>query len=189
MFDDQKIAESTVEHVEESRQAARTSQRLSCRVLLAEDALDSQRLLCLFLKKAGAQVIVVGNGQTAYEKAMAAFRAEAPFDVILMDMQMPVLDGHEATRRLRDGGYTGPIVALPAHALPEEREKCLTSGCDEFCSKPISRERLLEIVARYSANNSDSTGKCLTANPVHSCTLGDVASNSDPSLSSNNESV
>ena len=102
------------------------------------------------LRKAGAEVAVVENGQLALDAALAAEQSGTPFDVVLMDMQMPVMDGYEATSRLREAGYGRPVIALTAHAMAEDRQKCLGVGCNDYASKPLDREKLLELVARHA---------------------------------------
>ncbi|HIQ19650.1 MAG TPA: response regulator [Planctomycetes bacterium] len=136
-----------------------TAPRLSCRVLVADDRPDIRRVVCELLQAAGAQVTAVENGQQAVEMALATRRprdgradqCRPPFDLILMDMRMPVMDGYQATRSLRQQGYSGPIIALTAHAMAGERQQCLDAGCDDYLSKPIDVDQLLSLVARYTA--------------------------------------
>ena len=123
---------------------------VTSRVLLAEDNSFNQQLIVLMLRKTGAEVAVAENGQLAVEQARTAKKQGKPFDVILMDMMMPVMDGYEATRSLRSEGYEGPIIALTANAMTGDEEKCLDAGCDDYLSKPIDRAALLEKVATYS---------------------------------------
>ena len=119
------------------------------RILLAEDGPDNQRLISFILNKAGLQVEVAENGRIAFEKAISAFDTGNPYRVILMDVQMPEMDGYTATRKLRSEGYEYPIIALTAHAMESERVKCLEAGCDGFDSKPIKKEHLLDLISKF----------------------------------------
>src|SRR5258706_278313 len=128
------------------------------RVLLAEDGLDNQRLVRALLRPLKVELSLVENGAQAVDQALAALDGDRPFELVLMDMQMPVMDGYEATRRLRAQGYSGPVVALTAHAMSSDRGRCLEAGCDEDLSKPIDRVRLLEVVAAFLAERKTDTG-------------------------------
>ncbi|RMF81969.1 MAG: response regulator [Planctomycetota bacterium] len=130
--------------------AASEGASLNVRLLLAEDGPDNQRLLSFILKKAGAEITIVDNGVKAFEEALSAERDGRPFDVILMDMQMPEMDGYTATSKLRSEGYSRPIVALTAHAMSGDREKCIAAGCDDYATKPIDRAKLLETIRRHT---------------------------------------
>ena len=125
--------------------------RLSGRILLAEDGLDNQRLIAFLLKQRGADVTVAENGQIAVDAVSRAREAGQPFDCILMDMQMPVLDGYAATRQIRDAGCRTPVIALTAHAMRGDKERCLEAGCDDYLAKPVDRAELTERVAHYLA--------------------------------------
>jgi signal transduction histidine kinase len=111
------------------------------KVLLVDDSPDNQYLIERMLNKSGAQVTIASNGA---EGVKAAF--EQNFDVILMDIQMPVMDGHQAMKVLLEKGYAGPVVALTAHAMKEERDRAVTSGFSHFLTKPIDYKNLIELL-------------------------------------------
>ena len=116
----------------------------SKRILLAEDSQDAQELVRLFLAPVSSEIVSVENGREAVEAVIKAEREHKAFDVVLMDIQMPVMNGFQATRILRQRGYSKPIIALTAHSLEGDREKCLESGCSDYISKPIDWSALVE---------------------------------------------
>jgi signal transduction histidine kinase/CheY-like chemotaxis protein len=126
------------------------------RVLLAEDGRDNQLLVELLLRREGASVTTVDNGQLAVEHALAAVREGEAYDVVLMDVQMPVLDGHAATRALRLLGYSHRILALTANSMAGDRERALAAGCDGFLAKPIDRQALLAAVAESAEKKAEA---------------------------------
>lgn len=115
-------------------------------VLLVEDNENNQRLLTHYLKRLGGAIDVsyAANGQQGMEMVLAG-----AFDVVLMDMQMPEMDGLEATRRLRHAGYARPIVALTANAMKDDQDRCAAAGCDAFLSKPVDHVIFAQTLARY----------------------------------------
>jgi len=116
-------------------------------VLLADDCADNRRLVARFLSSAGADVSMVADGREVIDAVLTSTRG---FDVIVMDMQMPRLNGYEATRTLRDSGCQTPILALTAHALAEHRDECLQAGCSDYLSKPVSSREVIEAVRRMA---------------------------------------
>jgi CheY-like chemotaxis protein len=117
-------------------------------VLLVEDSQDIMQLVGRILLEAGAKVDYANNGKEALARAH-----NSKFDVILMDLQMPVMDGYEATAQLRKEGYKAPIIAVSAHALKEEHESCLAAGFASHISKPIDGNKLLELIAKPTSRD------------------------------------
>jgi len=113
------------------------------RILLAEDGPDNQRLIAHYMRKAGAEIEILDNGLLLIERFERLLTEGVVIDLILMDMQMPVMDGYEATRQLRRKGYNIPVVALTANAMASDRERCLAAGCDDYATKPISPMKLV----------------------------------------------
>ena len=139
------------------KKAAKALPILAGRVLVVEDNTTNQKLVDRILSRAGLEVTIANNGAEAVEMAEAARQDGVSYDGILMDMQMPVLDGLSATRRLRELGHTLPIVALTANAMASDRDDCLNAGCTGFATKPIERRKLLETLeALFNAATADS---------------------------------
>ncbi len=129
---------------------------LNGRLLVAEDTTDVRLFLDSVLRKAGLDVETAENGEVAYQKTIAAWEKGEPFDAVLMDMQMPILSGFDATTKLREKGYPGRIIALTSHALEGDRELCIRAGCDAYTTKPIDRQHLLTTIAQHLAKSKDS---------------------------------
>lgn len=123
-------------------------------ILVAEDGLDNQRLIRHYLTKAGAKVTICADGEIACEE-IAQRDAQCKPDLVLMDIQMPNLDGYGATLKLREAGFNRAIVALTAHAMSSERRKCLDAGCDEYLTKPIDRQLLIETCGHFARRHRD----------------------------------
>ncbi|WP_166820405.1 ATP-binding protein [Thalassoroseus pseudoceratinae] len=121
------------------------------RVLLVDDGEENRRLLRLVLSRAGLEVVQAENGQIAVDEALSS-----SFDVILMDMQMPVMDGYTATRKLRDAGLEIPIFALTASVMRGDEEKCLEAGCSQFIAKPVDLDALMNTLSDVLQNLTTS---------------------------------
>ncbi|WP_404308771.1 PAS domain S-box protein [Neorhodopirellula lusitana] len=121
---------------------------INARVLIADDARDVRLVTSSFLSRSGAAIVEVVNGSEAVRAVREAEANGRPFDLILMDMQMPELDGREATQKIRDEGYSMPIIALTAGATSDEVQEALAAGCTEFVAKPVDASDLIHRVQR-----------------------------------------
>jgi signal transduction histidine kinase/CheY-like chemotaxis protein len=136
---------------------------LTGKVLLAEDTVDNQKLISMYIKRAGATPVVVENGKQALDKAL-----EDHYDLILMDMQMPVMGGIDAIVKLRASGYSRPIVALTANALKEDRDKCQQAGVDEYLTKPVDLNQFNTVLKCYLPPKYHSSPTTKAASQKHS---------------------
>lgn len=134
-------ARSMYQHVEDPAENALDGMR----VLIVDDSPDNQQLICHYLKKHGAILDSAEDGYKGYRKALLG-----NFDAILMDIQMPEMDGYTATQKLRDSGFRKPIIALTAHAMTEVQEKCLNVGYSSYVAKPINYKELIRSLVKYS---------------------------------------
>jgi len=117
------------------------------KVLIVEDVFTNQFVLSEMLKDMGCEFDVANNGQEAFDAVQ-----KNEYDVVLMDCNMPVMDGYEATQKIRDLGFKDlPIVALTASALESDRKKCLAAGMDDFVSKPIDKDEIVRIMDKIAA--------------------------------------
>jgi PAS domain S-box-containing protein len=133
---------------------------LSGRVLLVEDGKDNQKLMGFMLRRCGLNVTFANDGAAALSVVESAAAGGQNFDLILMDMHMPGLDGYKATRTLREQGVATPIVAVTAHAMPGEQERCMAAGCNEYLAKPIERRVLIKSLSRHLQTVSVAAPQC-----------------------------
>ncbi len=141
---------------ENKSQVTTSAPKLSGRVLLAEDGPDNQRLITFYLKKAGAEVEIAENGRIALSMLQKAEADGNPFKLLVTDMQMPEMDGYSLARTLRANGSSIAIIALTAHAMAEDRQKCMDAGCNDYASKPINSKLLIETCHAWLARQVDN---------------------------------
>ncbi|TWU01723.1 PAS domain-containing protein [Neorhodopirellula pilleata] len=132
----------------ESKTAVDAVHNLNCRILVVDDRRDIRFLSKHILTKAGATVVECEDGQIAVDYVAGVLETSERPDLILLDMQMPNLDGYQAARKLRELGYTGPIIALTADAMQGDMTACLKAGCNDYLSKPIDQAAMLQKIAR-----------------------------------------
>jgi two-component system CheB/CheR fusion protein len=126
-------------------------------ILTVDDRRDMRYLIQAYLEEAGASVASASDGALAVEAVREAQARGRPFDAIVLDMQMPIMDGFQAAPRLRQAGHTGRIVALTANAMKGDQERCIAAGCDDYLVKPVDRLRLLYLLANEVTGASAST--------------------------------
>ena len=154
VFSVQMGLQSAVEPVSRSADVSKPAaiapvQQFRGKVLVVEDAAMNQMVVCKVLERLGLASKVANNGQEAIDML-----AKEEFDLVLMDGQMPVMDGYEATAVIRSGTVPGvnariPVVALTAHAMVGEDKKCMDSGMNEYLTKPLERDKLIEVLGKY----------------------------------------
>ncbi|MBA7706916.1 Signal transduction histidine-protein kinase BarA [subsurface metagenome] len=147
MFDKYKLVIDLNQEPDTSETTERV--KFSGRVLVAEDSQSNRMLIKLLLEKLDLQVTMAQDGKEAVDKALSQ-----PFDLIFMDIQMPNMDGYEATRALRLNGLKTPIIALTAYAMKGDDEKCISAGCSDYIAKPVDRETLLRVISKYLPSKS-----------------------------------
>jgi PAS domain S-box-containing protein len=155
----QTYVEMTHSTEQECKYKATEPAKFSGRALVAEDVVTNQKLMRHLLEKMGLEVTIVDDGKKAIQEAVSQ-----PFDIIFMDMQMPNMDGYEATKEIRKKGIKVPVVALTAYAMPGDDRRCIKAGCDDYLSKPLIYSRLVKTIAKYlseavSSESADFTEK------------------------------
>ncbi len=138
------MMDELIEETDSTSETEKSAEVRSARILVAEDAPANQSLIRILLERLGHEVVIVENGQEA-----VSIMANESFDLVLMDIMMPVMNGYDATRKLRSSGCELPIIALTANAMKGDDQKCYEAGCNAYISKPIDRNRLKELLEQY----------------------------------------
>jgi len=123
--------------------------RLSGRVLIVDDRRDIRLLAQRFVEEAGGEVVTAVNGLDAIETIERLAKESIKVDLVVMDMQMPIMDGYQAARQLRNSGFRQPIIALTADAMEGARAHCINAGCDDYTTKPLDRRAFQSVIAKY----------------------------------------
>jgi len=152
--DSQKLILPSSELIRDNVAGAKRKVKLDCRVLVVDDRRDIRLLAGHLLTRAGASVEFAEDGLAGNEIVRASMNSNEPFDLILMDMQMPRMDGYRASESLREMGFTRPIIALTADAMQGDMDRCIASGCNAYLSKPIDATELIRIVAAFTSRDA-----------------------------------
>jgi signal transduction histidine kinase/CheY-like chemotaxis protein/HPt (histidine-containing phosphotransfer) domain-containing protein len=142
-------------------------------ILIVEDGIDNQRIFSHFLKMAGARIEIVEDGMAALDRVWS----DGSFDLILMDIQIPLLDGYEVTDRLRKGGYKKPIIAVTAHSLKGEKPLGSAIGISDFLAKPVEIEKLIDTIQRHARRS-----RCLESFVEHASERSPCDESSEPQV-------
>ncbi|MFG0248038.1 MAG: ATP-binding protein, partial [Phycisphaeraceae bacterium JB051] len=125
---------------------------LKGKILLVEDGIDNQNLIKHLLKKHDIELELAENGQQAIDMVGSSIEQQTPFNLILMDMHLPIINGFEATMRIRELGFSNPIISLTASVMEEDQRKCREAGCNDFCAKPINHARFIDCLEQHLDN-------------------------------------
>ncbi len=159
-FVDNQVFKHEIKNILSNANTTNNSE-MNYNILLAEDGIDNQKLISFLLNKSGAKVTLAENGQVAVNLALEALEKDNPFDVILMDMQMPELDGYAATKLLRSKNFVYPIIALTAHTTSGAREECIAAGCNHYATKPINRAQFFATIHKSITEFRKNAGMTL----------------------------
>ena len=118
-------------------------------ILVVDDRRDIRFLAQHFIEKAGGKVVTATNGQEAIELLTHPDPDQCTVDLVVMDMQMPIMDGYAAAEKLRRCGFKKPIIALTANAMKDDRDKCLAAGCNDYATKPLDGPKFVQMIAYY----------------------------------------